>query len=59
MYVALSRLKNLEGLTVCNYDEKSLKANKRCIDFMNSLDRIYDKSGRINKKYYNYISSEN
>ena len=58
MYVAMSRLKNLDGLTVCNFHEKSLKVNKNCINFMKKLDRIIINQKEINIKYFNSTKVE-
>lgn len=49
-YVALSRVKSLEGLYLTGFDVNKIKVSKKVQEFYRGLNETLDKSGTIDKK---------
>ena len=50
-YVALSRIKSLDGLYISSFDPRTIQANPKVIEYYNQLSNIqYDKPNATNEK---------
>lgn len=57
-YVALSRVRNLEGLYITNLYPKCIKANEKALEFEKSIPQItFEKNGEI--EYNNEDNEDN
>jgi len=51
-YVALSRVKSLQGLYLTSFDAKRIRINKKVKDFYDSLDLYYETKNNINNEIF-------